>query len=343
MYQTAYSTLPGKNPVFAGLENATGNTSIGQQHFAAGGGHERMTAWRSGNTILTNSTTNDPALSTWHYVVHTNPSASTSESVYQDGSTAYTQVNATNTGASVNAGIGAWTGGGNYHKGYVDEVRISNVVRSADWVTTEWNSQNAPGTFYTLGAQALPVELLSFSGRNEGEKNILKWETATETNNDYFTPERSENGTKWTGIGKINAVGSSSAVTGYEFIDESPCLLPTADCQLVYYRLKQTDYDGQYEYFGPISIQLGQFGKWQLILQNTPAMEELTATLFVLDAADLTIELFDVQGRIIQKEKIKAVEGSNFIKLASADLGPGAYFVKVYNSTNQVLGKFVKM
>jgi trimeric autotransporter adhesin len=44
-------------------------------------------------------------------------------------------------------------GGGDYLNGILDEVRISKIARSAGWITTEYRNQNAPGTFYTVGAE----------------------------------------------------------------------------------------------------------------------------------------------------------------------------------------------
>jgi hypothetical protein len=50
-------------------------------------------------------------------------------------------------------GFGSAGGGGNYWNGRLDEIHVSNIARSADWITTEYNNQNNPGTFYTIGAE----------------------------------------------------------------------------------------------------------------------------------------------------------------------------------------------
>jgi hypothetical protein len=50
--------------------------------------------------------------------------------------------------------IGTNSVGGEIANGVVDEVRISNIARSAGWIATEYNNQSSPGTFYALGSEA---------------------------------------------------------------------------------------------------------------------------------------------------------------------------------------------
>lgn len=88
----------------------------------------------------------------------------------------------------------------------------------------------------------LPIELLSFSAKTEVSSIVLNWTTASETNNDFFTIERSVKGKDWEAIGTVDGAGNSSTELNYNFIDQEPLFGKS------YYRLKQTDYDGAYEY-----------------------------------------------------------------------------------------------
>ena len=93
----------------------------------------------------------------------------------------------------------------------------------------------------------LPIELLSFNANCDGNNIKLKWSTITETNNDYFTIERSGNATDFEAIGTVNGAGNSNSILNYQFTEESE----TVNCingTKLYYRLKQTDYDGKYSY-----------------------------------------------------------------------------------------------
>lgn len=91
-------------------------------------------------------------------------------------------------------------------------------------------------------AAPLAVKLISFTAEAEDNKVKLNWATASETNNNYFTIERSADGAQWQAIKKITGAGNSGNIIAYESYDDSP-LTGTS-----YYRLKQTDFDGTASY-----------------------------------------------------------------------------------------------
>ena len=94
----------------------------------------------------------------------------------------------------------------------------------------------------------LPIELISFDVVKNVKYNTLKWTTASETNNDYFTVERSKNAILFNEVCKIKGAGSSDIVMNYTIDDNNPY------DGITYYRLKQTDYNGIEKYFNIISI-----------------------------------------------------------------------------------------
>jgi len=95
----------------------------------------------------------------------------------------------------------------------------------------------------------LPIELISFDGFDRGSYNLLNWVTATETNNDYYTLERSINGYDWYSITNVKGAGTVSTPSLYEYKDYD-----FTSNTYNYYRLKQTDFDGRYKYFNIISV-----------------------------------------------------------------------------------------
>jgi len=97
---------------------------------------------------------------------------------------------------------------------------------------------------------ALPIELLTFTGSMFNDKVLLEWSTATEYNNDYFFIERSTDGYVWTKITEVDAAGNSTITLNYLTFDEDPRV------GINYYRLTQVDYDGQYETFTPIAVNM---------------------------------------------------------------------------------------
>jgi hypothetical protein len=101
-----------------------------------------------------------------------------------------------------------------------------------------------PGiTYQTITCSGpLPIELLSFNAKYDGDNVNINWSTATEINNNYFVIEKSNDIFSWIEVGKVPGAGSSSIIILYSLID----LFPMSG--ISYYRLKQVDYDGKYEY-----------------------------------------------------------------------------------------------
>jgi len=95
---------------------------------------------------------------------------------------------------------------------------------------------------------SLPVELVFFEGENRNGKNVLDWQTASETNNDYFLLERSEDGTNFNELAIISGSGNTHQTNNYSFTDE------TFVDGINYYRLTQVDFDGVAEVFSAIAI-----------------------------------------------------------------------------------------
>ena len=88
----------------------------------------------------------------------------------------------------------------------------------------------------------LPIELTYFNAQSSGNSVLCRWETVTENNNDYFDIERSENASDFNPIGRVEGVGNSIQSIRYQFLDTNP-LNGTS-----YYRLKQVDINGEYQY-----------------------------------------------------------------------------------------------
>lgn len=106
----------------------------------------------------------------------------------------------------------------------------------------------------------LPIELISLEGKAGEDHNSITWTTASETNNWYFTLERSENGVAFQEVARIDGAGNSNTQRTYEWKDfDAKTIQRTAQ---VYYRLKQTDYDGTESYEGTV-----------VSIQRTPQME----------------------------------------------------------------------
>jgi len=88
----------------------------------------------------------------------------------------------------------------------------------------------------------LPIELAEFTAGRAGSTIVLNWTTLTETNNEYFTVQRSGNGSIFENLAEIFGAGTTTVPQYYSYIDNAPL------AGVSYYRLKQTDFNGEYSY-----------------------------------------------------------------------------------------------
>jgi formylmethanofuran dehydrogenase subunit C len=144
----------------------------------------------------------------------------------------------------------------------------TGILQVARWTGTQWADEGRTattdnGTFGTVTSATitsfsplavasnnapLPVELTSFTATYVQGTVELRWETASETDNDYFTVERSPAVTSFEEMTRVAGAGTTSVAQEYAWTDERP--LPGWS----YYRLKQTDFDGTFEYSPIISV-----------------------------------------------------------------------------------------
>jgi hypothetical protein len=123
--------------------------------------------------------------------------------------------------------------------------------------------------YYNTGV--LPIELISFEGYHRDGFNLLTWVSATETNNDFYTLERSIDATNWVSVSNINGAGNSNTNLFYEYKDYD------ASSSLNYYRLKQTDRNGQFKYYNIISIDDTKVPSKQLIKVTNMMGQEVSS------------------------------------------------------------------
>jgi len=223
-----------------------------------------------------------------------------------------------NSGITINAGGSITDGGGGGNSNLID-ICGSTVWRSAD------------GPLFgpmTLGV-ALPVELIAFEAHLEGNKVMLSWSTASEKNNDYFTVERSSNGLTFVEIAEVPGTGNSSTQNDYETIDGEP------QQGVSYYRLKQTDHDGKFEYFDMVAInyEVSSGGSCILKVYPNPCIGRCTVSLANCknnENADIVVEVFDVAGnKVYSKIPNRESNGSFEFSLdANNNLSPGVYIVR---------------
>ncbi len=146
----------------------------------------------------------------------------------------------------------------------------------------------------------LPVELLYFVAEEKGGNIELTWATASETNNDFFTLKRSTDMEGTEIIGYVQGAGNSIQTTCYGFTDTDP--LPGIN----YYRLKQTDMDGSYEYSHWVAVDLSTSSSNLRIVFLYQREGNVSLGIEAPAGTKLQIKAADMHGRIVYNEPIVA-------------------------------------
>jgi len=184
----------------------------------------------------------------------------------------------------------------------------------------------------------LPVDLLSFSATCDGQHVDLSWTTASETNNDFFTIERSSDAVKWEFVQMVKGNGNSNARIDYSYSDNTP-LSGTS-----YYRLKQTDFDGRSETFSPVALICGGYFDGQGIsYYPNPFTSEIQADLSNVNFENALIRVYDMLGNKVFEKKLTSADAENqTIKLNLEDLKVGIYTVEFKSESFTNVAKVVK-
>lgn len=174
----------------------------------------------------------------------------------------------------------------------------------------------------------LPVEYLSFNANIVDEDDVLlKWQTATEINNDGFEVERSNDGENWKELTFVPGYGTSTEVQSYRFKDIEP------QKGINYYRLRQEDYDGKVAYSKIVTAQLKSDNDITIAPNPTTGLIALKG---LKTNAVLDVEIFDTVGSLIMKSTISKKE------LDISSLENGIYLIMVNDGTNIYQSKVIK-
>ena len=166
-----------------------------------------------------------------------------------------------------------------------------------------------------------PVKFSLFNLEKFNYNSIVSFSTVSETNNDYFTIERSGDGRNFESIGAIKGAGNSNQELSYEFVDESPL------AGINYYRIKQTDFDGAYSY---TEIRSVRHQTKNVIVSPSRTDGKLNVTS-EMDNYDVVI--YNTGGQEVQRHM--ALSGDQSLSIEA--LQAGVYFVKVMDQTIRIV------
>lgn len=186
-----------------------------------------------------------------------------------------------------------------------------------------------------------PLNFLSFIGENKRNLVTLNWKTVNEINTKVFEIERSYGGSNFEKIGTVNAKSNPALVNEYTFKDENIASINTPS---IYYRLRQIDNDGKFQFSKAIRIKLNGESKLVNIYPN-PVKSTLNITMASLGEDLVTFAISDLSGKILikQSRNVVSAESANY-SLNVSNLAAGIYMLTVTGKRNAELTntKFVK-
>lgn len=232
-----------------------------------------------------------------------------------------------------------------------------DLFKAQHWNGTSWDAAVGPGTagvttgvgtsgiissqstfspwVLTRGTAMLPVELLSFTLSCKDKQAEVKWSTATEVNNDFFTVERSADALNYVPLGTVTGAGNSSSVQNYSFMDTDP-LSGTS-----FYRLKQTDFNGYTETFQAASISscTGEGGV-SVVIGNGIGNGNIWVSINDAEGQDVLVGITDILGRKVYAKELRNIPGSYLLN-ADLQLAPGVYVVNAATASDSFSKKIV--
>ena len=212
---------------------------------------------------------------------------------------------------------------------------VSSIQETAGNWTSNSSSNATPGALESGDQQNLPINLLSFSAQQQNSGVELQWVTNAEINNDYFTVERAQDGVNFSEVGRVAGAGNSNVELHYSLMDMEGFQ------NTIYYRLRQTDYDGT----STLSkvIELNAQSQHQELTNLYVNNKTLHMQVQSNQAIASSIEVYAVDGRLVHSEALTLSKGVGTYQIDLPKSLSGVYLVNLRNSqgliTKRVLVK----
>ena len=194
---------------------------------------------------------------------------------------------------------------------------------------------------------ALPIELLSFTASPLSETEIeINWETLSEINNDYFTLEYTLDGENFINIANLQGAGNSTSIKKYRHIFEHDL------SDVIYLRLTQTDFDGKFESFDLIGLDLKETGAEQyqrlgILAYPNPAINgkvNLSINVSGIAEGKGSVMIHNINGSLVFQKEYSYEQLIRRIEIFDKNvqnLEKGIYYISVINGNEKNTEKFV--
>lgn len=183
----------------------------------------------------------------------------------------------------------------------------------------------------------LPVTLLYFDAKPTVHNTaLIEWITASEKDNDYFTIERSDDGIHFDYLQKIKGAGNTSIQQSYQWEDRHPF------SGISYYRLKQTDFNGDYSYSAVKAVQF-KGADADIILFPNPGKDRIYFTVYTTESDNFQLQVYDAAGKMVRTMQLQPINSNQHSGIMDRnELTSGIYIYHLLQDDNIIKsGKFV--
>ncbi|MDP4266579.1 MAG: T9SS type A sorting domain-containing protein [Bacteroidota bacterium] len=188
-----------------------------------------------------------------------------------------------------------------------------------------------------LETVSLPIDLMTFKAICEDNKVTLYWVTTSEVNNNYFTIEKSTDNELWKVVGMVKGAGNSNRIINYTLVDKD------AAGESLFYRLKQTDFNGKYKYSGMISSNcVSKEPSVSFLPDIDPKSNKLTVIMKNFDCKTANIILYDAMGKKVYERKLNDVSDNCKVMIDFDILSNGVYFIHFISKDFNKIQKMIK-
>lgn len=182
----------------------------------------------------------------------------------------------------------------------------------------------------------LPVEWTSFRALQNPKSIDLLWTTSTETANEKFVVEESQNGITFQPIGEVAGSATASTANDYKYVVDQP------RNGLAYYRLKQIDFDGAFNYSNVVVVDFqGAYTQHVQVYPNPNGTGQLNLSYFSESPQVLAVSVIGMAGKTLVRQEQTINLGNNELQLDVSNLTPGVYLMKIAHENGVVSRKVV--
>lgn len=219
-------------------------------------------------------------------------------------------------------------GGYIYHPGTAAQATVG-FVEPIDFATIPFSVTVLD---LPLGESAVPVLFSQFDAKCNDLGTLLTWTTAQESNSNYFEIEKSNNGSTWAPLTRVNAAGNSTIIKNYQYTD--------AAGGTAFYRIKQVDNDGAVFY---TSIEATNCDSKTItnVIYPVPAKDVLYVSIKSDKALKTKLQVYDAAGKIVRSIEAVVNKGSNTFNMNLKGLASGDYIIRSTDNEINLKKRFV--